>query len=114
MSPNPGLRKTPLYSMFRSSNLSICDQCGQNVRHRITHKYLPNLESKYLIMYVNHFEYIDKQARRIKSTISHFNVDNFIIPSHNQTQLCRFKVKSAMVRLGDTIDHGHYEIWTRS
>ena len=114
LSPNPNQSKTPLYTMFQNINIAICDKCDQNVQHTSTRAYLPNLESRYLIIYVNNFHYINGQGRRIESTISEFKINNFVIPSHNQTQICRFKVKTAIVRLGETIDQGHYITWTRS
>jgi len=75
---------------------------------------MPYPESKYFVLYVNTFHYVNRNATRINSRITDFNMNNFLIPSHNQTRLCRFTVKSAIVRLGETVNNGHYITWTRS
>ena len=61
---------------------------------------------------MNMFHYVNGQLRQIKSPITEFNMDNFLVPSTNRLQLCRFRIKSAIIRIGETIDHGHYIIWT--
>ena len=36
------------------------------------------------------------------------------LPSFDLTRLCQFKVKSVIIRTGETMTKGHYIIWTRS
>ena len=38
---------------------------------------------------------------------------NFLLPSLMRRRLCRFRITSAIIRLGEDINSGHYYVWTR-
>ena len=113
ISPRHTQSYTKFEETFVGKSINVCEFCNQNVEETSTRTYAITPETRYILLYVNTFHFVDRQARHINSRITNFNFDNFLLPSSNRLNLCRFRIKSAIVRLGETINAGHYYIWTR-
>ena len=93
--------------------LIYCPHCNQNVEETTIRTYSPTTSSKYLLIYVNMFHFVARQAVRINSRITNFNMDDLLVPSSDRLNQCRFRIQSSICRNGETLDTGHYYTYTR-
>ena len=53
----------------------------------------------------------NKKIIRTKSKIGNFDTENFLIPTINGN--IRYKIHSFIIHIGETLQSGHYYLWTR-
>ena len=59
------------------------------------------------------FHFVARQAVRINSRITNFNMDDLLVPSSGRLNQCRFRIQSSICINGETLDTGHYYTYTR-
>ena len=96
-----------------------CTNCRKHTKHSDYNSFNSNVmnnENKFFYLYINLFRWDNnlKKNIKIKTKITNFNQNEILIPSHDDGINLKFKVSSACVRIGETIESGHYIIWANS
>jgi uncharacterized UBP type Zn finger protein len=103
--------RTDYKTNFTNHSQFECDVCKMVRPHMVMDFYEVPFETHYLILYVHNF---DGKNQKINSILYNYDSDNMSFPSIREGITDRFVVKSAVVRTGESINHGHFTVWVNN
>ena len=105
---------TNFYETFTTHSERKCPACRNTTLHRDCNKIVTNPCHKFVIIYVQGFHniLINQQSQNIRtiSSLTGYNPERIIFPDSNEV----YQMSNVIFRHGETIDGGHYTIFTRN
>ena len=88
-----------------------CSRCKQLTTHDDQRRIIIPIENRYIVAYVHNFTNFGDNYLKINSRLTNVSHEYYNIPNIDSVN---FKIRSIIIRNGETIQNGHFKIWTRN
>ena len=108
--PFEASRFTNFQGLFIQATQTKCSGCDKINNVTESTSFDIPVENRYVVINFHCFNCINNIAKRIKSKIYNFNPDSVVLPGCTIT----YRIHSFIIRIGETLNSGHYYLWTRN
>jgi hypothetical protein len=108
---NPIEPQTHFSNLFVNTTTYECEICKAAKPHSSYEYFRIPFECQFILLYVHNF---NNFKQRINSILVGYNPDEMTLPCGLDGYIEKFMIRAAVIRIGDTVDSGHYYVWCRN